>query len=245
MRRSGIRRIRTTSNGSGKSSGDLKRFLIISAALVVAIIAYTTISTWNMEMTLRQRLLKVAYPVFTALGRLTGAHAETRMNEHGSKPRMPVYEIPITMNDGSVKTLSEFEGKKIMIVNTASDCGYTRQFDDLQKLYEQEAGKLVIIGFPSNDFKEQEKGSDAEIEAYCRRNYGVTFPLAQKSKVSKGEGQHAIYQWLSSKEKNGWNSKSPSWNFSKYLIDEQGTLTHYFDPAVDPGGKEIMTAIQR
>jgi glutathione peroxidase len=245
MRHFGILRIRTTLNGSGKYSGDLKRLLIISATLIVAIITYTIISTWNMEMTLRQRLLKVAYPVFTALGRLTGSHSETRVNEHGSKPATPVSEIPITMNDGSVKTLSEFAGKKILIVNTASDCGYTRQFDDLQKLYEKEADKLVIIGFPSNDFKEQEKGSDAEIEAYCRRNYGVTFPLAQKSKVSRGEGQHAVYQWLSSKDKNGWNSKAPSWNFSKYLVNEQGVLTHYFDPAVDPGGKEIAAAIQK
>ncbi|HSF45054.1 MAG TPA: glutathione peroxidase [Chitinophagaceae bacterium] len=222
----------------------MRKLVIISSVLIVAIIIYTTISTWNMEMTFRQKLLRSVYPVFTALGRLTGAHAETRINEHKAKPGTPVFDIPVIMNDGSVKKLSEFAGKKIMIVNTASDCGYTRQFDDLQKLYEQESGKLVIIGFPSNDFKEQEKGSDAEIEAYCRRNYGVTFPLAQKSKVSKGEGQHAIYQWLSSKEKNGWNSKSPSWNFSKYLINEQGVLTHYFDPAVDPVGKEILKAIQ-
>lgn len=197
-----------------------------------------------MEMTLRQRLLKAAYPAFTAFSRLTGAHSDVRMNEKRVVPPSSLYDIPVTMNDGSVKNLSEFKGRKILIVNTASDCGYTRQFDDLQQLYEKENGRLVIIGFPANDFKEQEKGTDAEIEAYCRRNYGVTFPLAQKSKVSKGEGQHPVYQWLSSKERNGWNSKAPSWNFSKYLVNEEGVLTHYFDPAVDPNGAEVLKAIQ-
>jgi glutathione peroxidase len=197
-----------------------------------------------MEMSFRQKILKAAYPVFTALNRLTGAHARVLINEHGVEPRSSISDIPIVMNDGSTKKLGDFSGRKIMIVNTASDCGYTHQFDDLQKLYESAGDKLVIIGFPSNDFKEQEKGSDAEIEAFCRINYGVSFPLAKKSQVRKGQGQHPLYQWLSSKEKNGWNSKSPSWNFSKYLINEKGLLTHYFDPAVDPTGSEVMKAIQ-
>jgi glutathione peroxidase len=197
-----------------------------------------------MEMSFRQKILKTAYPVFTALNRLTGAHAQVRTNMQGAEPLSPVFQIPLVMNDGSTKTLADFSGKKILIVNTASDCGYTHQFDDLQKLYEASRDKLVIIGFPSNEFKEQEKGTDSEIEAYCRVNYGVTFPLAQKSQVRKGAGQHPIYQWLSSKEQNGWNSKSPSWNFSKYLINEKGVLTHYFDPAVDPSGSEVMNAIQ-
>ena len=222
----------------------MKKILFISAALIVALILYITLSNLNMEMSFRQKILKAAYPVFTALNRLTGAHAQIRTNEHGTEPLSPVLQIPVVMNDGSTKTLADFYGKKIMIVNTASDCGYTHQFDDLQKLYETMGNKLIIIGFPSNDFKEQEKGTDSEIESYCRRNYGVTFPLAQKSQVKKGSGQHPIYQWLSSKDQNGWNSKSPSWNFSKYLINEKGVLTHYFDPAVDPSGSEVMNAIQ-
>ncbi|HLO83137.1 MAG TPA: glutathione peroxidase [Chitinophagaceae bacterium] len=197
-----------------------------------------------MEMTFRQKLLKSVYPVFTALNRMTGAHAAVITNSKAKQPQTSIFDIPIVMNNGSTKTLAEYRGKKIMIVNTASDCGYTNQFDDLQRLYESEKDKLVIIGFPSNDFKEQEKGTDAEIESFCRLNYGVTFPLVQKSQVKKGAGQHPIYQWLTSKEKNGWNSKGPSWNFSKYLIDENGVLRYYFDPAVDPSGEKILKAIQ-
>jgi glutathione peroxidase len=226
MHHYGIRHIRIISDGSENFSGRLKRSLLISVASIIVFILYITLSNWNMEMSFRQKILKAAYPVFTALNRLTGAHAQVRFNEKGIEPQNPVFQIPIVMNDGSTRTLADFSGKKIMIVNTASDCGYTHQFDDLQKLYEASGGKLVIIGFPSNDFKEQEKGTDSEIEAYCRRNYGVTFPLAQKSQVRKGAGQHPIYQWLSSRELNGWNSKSPSWNFSKYLINEKGVLTH-------------------
>ncbi|HEX5668077.1 MAG TPA: glutathione peroxidase [Chitinophagaceae bacterium] len=222
----------------------MKKLLLISGAFIIVFILYITLSNWNMEMSFRQKILKAAYPVFTALNRLTGAHAQVRTNEQGTQPLSPVFQIPIVMNDGSTKTLADFSGRKIMIVNTASDCGYTHQFDDLQKLYEASGERLVIIGFPSNDFKEQEKGTDSEIEAFCRMNYGVTFPLARKSQVRKGAGQHPIYQWLSSKEQNGWNSKSPSWNFSKYLINEKGVLTHYFDPAVDPTGSEVMNAIQ-
>lgn len=223
----------------------MKNILLVLLALILCLITYITISSWNMEMTIRQKILKAAYPAFTAFNRLIGAHAQVRINERKIAPHTPVYEIAITMNNGQVRTLAEFTGKKILIVNTASDCGYTRQFDDLQRLHEREKENLVIIGFPSNDFKEQEKGTDADIEAYCRINYGVSFPLAQKSIVSKGAGQHPLYQWLSSKEKNGWNSKAPSWNFSKYLINEQGMLTHYFDPAIDPCGDEILKAIQQ
>jgi glutathione peroxidase len=240
----GTRHTGIISSGSGKSSDSLKKLLLISAMLIFVFISYIAISNRNMEMTFRQKILKAVYPVFTAFNRLSGSFTQVRSNEDAVKPNSSVFEIPIVMNDGSTITLAVFAGKKIMIVNTASDCGYTHQFDDLQKLYESAGGKLVIIGFPSNDFKEQEKGSDAEIESFCRRNYGVSFPLARKSGVRKGEGQHLVYQWLSSKEQNGWNSKSPTWNFSKYLINEKGILTHYFDPAVDPSGSEVKKAIQ-
>jgi glutathione peroxidase len=244
MRLYGILPIRITLSGSGKFSDSLKKLLLIFIALVAGFLLYIFLINRNMEMTFRQKLLKSVYPVFTALNRMTGAHAAVIANSNGKQPLASIFDIPIIMNNGSTKTLAEYRGKKIMIVNTASDCGYTHQFDDLQQLYEREKDKLVIIGFPSNDFKEQEKGTDAEIENFCRMNYGVTFPLVQKSQVRKGAGQHPIYQWLTSKEKNGWNSKAPSWNFSKYLINENGVLTHYFDPAVDPSGEKIMKAIQ-
>ena len=149
------------------------------------------------------------------------------------------------MNNGDSIPLSNYKGKKLLIVNTASDCGYTDQYDNLQKLYEENKEKLVIIGFPANDFKEQEKGTDEDIEKFCRLNYGVTFPLAKKSSVIPGPEQNPIFQWLTDKNKNGWTSKKPSWNFSKYLINEEGVLVNYFDPSISPTGKEVMDAIKK
>ena len=129
-----------------------------------------------------------------------------------------------------------------MIVNTASNCGYTNQYAELQKLYEHSREDLTIIAFPANDFKEQEKGSNEEIAQFCKINYGVSFPLAKKSSVVKGANQNKVFEWLTHKELNGWNDKQPSWNFSKYLIDEEGNLTHYFDPAVSPLSEQVVRA---
>jgi glutathione peroxidase len=131
------------------------------------------------------------------------------------------------------------------LVNTASNCGYTNQYEELQQLYEQYNNRLVILGFPSNDFKEQEKGNDDEIARFCKINYGVTFPLMKKSVVIKGAGQNPVFQWLSDAAQNGWNTKTPSWNFSKYLVNESGMLTHYFDPAISPLSKEVLAAINK
>lgn len=130
-----------------------------------------------------------------------------------------------------------------MIVNTASNCGYTNQYAELQNLYEHFKEKLIIIAFPANDFKEQEKGSNEEIAQFCQMNYGITFPLAKKSKVLKSADQNKVFEWLTHKELNGWNEQEPTWNFSKYLIDEKGHLTHYFDPAVSPLSKEVKAIV--
>jgi glutathione peroxidase len=102
-----------------------------------------------------------------------------------------------------------------------------------------------VIGFPANDFKEQEKGNDHDIAAFCKINYGVTFPLAAKSSVVRGKQQNEIFKWLSDKKLNGWNDQQPTWNFSKYLVDENGVLTNYFDPAVSPASEEIKNAINQ
>ena len=115
----------------------------------------------------------------------------------------------------------------------------------LQKLYETNKDKLVVIGFPANDFKEQEKGTDNEIAAFCKKNYGISFPLAAKSSVIKGEQQNEIFKWLSDKKLNGWNDQQPTWNFSKYLVNENGVLINYFDPAVSPASDEIKNAISK
>jgi glutathione peroxidase len=151
----------------------------------------------------------------------------------------------VPLNNGKTLPLQELKGKKLLLVNTASDCGYTPQYSELQQLQERFRDTLQVIGFPANDFKEQEKGSDAAIAQFCHVNFGVTFPLAKKSSVVKGPHQHPVYRWLTEREQNGWNDKAPGWNFSKYLVDEQGLLTHYFDPSVAPLGTEIIQAVEQ
>lgn len=129
--------------------------------------------------------MKAIYPVVTSIGRLFGKNADIIENKSRIKPAQSIYSVNIETNDGSTTTLDAFKGKKILLVNTASDCGYTGQFDGLQALHEKRSNDLVIIGFPANDFKEQEKGTDEEIGAFCRKNYGVSFLLAKKGVVIK------------------------------------------------------------
>ena len=196
-------------------------------------------------MTLRQRVLKLIYPIFTWLGRITGRRNKVFYNSSPLQPPQSLYDLSIEMNNGQSVPLSNYKGKKILFVNTASDCGYTDQYNELQKLYDGNKDKLVVIGFPANDFKEQEKGTDVEIAQFCKINYGVTFPLAKKSSVKAGSLQNPIFQWLTDKNKNGWTNKKPSWNFSKYLVNENGVLVNYFDPSISPTGKEVTDAINK
>lgn len=196
-------------------------------------------------MTLRQKILKLVYPLVTRVGRMIGRRSKVYSNESPEAPPQSLYDLSFELNNGKFVLLSDYKGKKILFVNTASDCGYTDQYDQLQKLYEANKGKLVIIGFPANDFKEQEKGTDEEIAQFCRINYGVTFPLAKKSTVITGPQQNPVFQWLTDKRKNGWTNKKPSWNFSKYLVNETGVLINYFDPAISPESKEVIEAINK
>ncbi|MDF2190767.1 glutathione peroxidase [Paraflavitalea sp. CAU 1676] len=166
-------------------------------------------------------------------------------NEFGTSAPQSVYDLSVTLNSGNALPLSNFRGRKILLVNTASDCGYTNQYADLQKLHEQFGDKLVIIGFPANDFQEQEKGSDEEIASFCQVNFGVNFPLAKKSIVVKGADQNPVFAWLTHKTQNGWNEQAPSWNFSKYLVNERGILTHYFDPSISPLSSVVTSAITK
>lgn len=123
----------------------------------------------------------------------------------------------------------------MLIVNTASDCGYTAQLASLEDIHRTHQDQLVVIGFPSNDFREQEKGSEKEIEAFCMVNYGVSFLLSKKMMVRKAEAQDPLFSWLSNASLNGWNNTAPSWNFSKYLVDPDGNLIAYADAAIEPG----------
>jgi glutathione peroxidase len=197
------------------------------------------------NMTIRQRVLKAVYPAFTWFGRVTGKNSKVFTNDSLLAPSKSLYDLSYTLNNGQTIPLSSYKGKKLLLVNTASNCGYTDQYDQLQKLYEENKDKLIVIGFPANDFKEQEKGSDEEIAQFCKLNFGVTFPLAKKSSVKAGPEQNPVFQWLTDKAKNGWTNKKPTWNFSKYLVNENGVLVNYFDPSISPTGKEVTDAINK
>lgn len=160
-----------------------------------------------------------------------------------SKPSKPIYEFKMEALDHSEVDFAQFKGKKILLVNVASECGFTPQYEKLQKLHEQYGHKVTVIGFPANNFGGQEPGSDEEIGAFCKKNYGVTFLMMSKISV-KGPDMAPLYKWLSDKSLNGWNDKSPSWNFCKYLVNEKGELLNFFGSSVDPLGKEIIHAIE-
>jgi glutathione peroxidase len=149
------------------------------------------------------------------------------------------YDLTIKSLDGKTEiSMSQFKGKKVLCVNVASKCGYTPQYEGLEKLYENNKEKLVIIGFPCNQFLYQESGSPEEIATFCKKNYGVTFPLTEKIDV-KGKGQHTVYQWLTNKETNGVKDVEVKWNFGKFLIDENGKFVEYFPSKTEPLSEEI------
>ena len=154
-----------------------------------------------------------------------------------------IHSFTVKSIDGKDIKMSSFKGKKILIVNTASKCGYTPQYESLEKVYEQYKDKLVIIGFPCNQFGGQEPGSNEEIVEFCKKNYGVTFPLADKVDV-KGTNTAAIYQWLTQKSKNGVLDASISWNFNKFLLDENGKMIAYYPSNVKPDSEAILSNLK-
>ncbi len=223
----------------------LKRFLLVLFILIAAFAVYVEIVNRNSKnMTYRQKVLKAVYPALMWLTRITGKNSKQLAHEK-VQPPVSFYQLSALANNGDSISFEKFRGKKVLLVNTASDCGYTNQYADLQELSEAYPEKLLVIGFPANDFKEQEKGTDEEIASFCKVNYGVKFPIMKKAVVIAQSGQHPVYQWLTDSAKNGWNSKAPSWNFSKYLVNEEGVLTHYFDPSVSPTSKAVKDAIQQ
>ena len=144
--------------------------------------------------------------------------------------------------NGKTITFDQFKGKYILIVNTASKCGFADQYGQLQKLYEIYKEKLVICAFPSNNFLWQEPLSNEGIKKFCANNYGITFLVFEKISV-KGEKKHPVYKWLSNKELNGYIDKEPSWNFCKYLVDSKGKLLCYFGSSVEPLSSQITTIL--
>jgi len=152
------------------------------------------------------------------------------------------YDIEAISIDGDTISMNEYKNKNIMIVNVASKCGFTSQYSALQELYTLYDSTLIILGFPSNNFFWQEPGDNNEIKLFCHRNYGVTFPMFQKIHV-KGKKIHPIYDWLSSKEKNGWNDIGPKWNFYKYFLNDKGELINYFPSDISPMDSLIIKLI--
>jgi glutathione peroxidase len=164
-----------------------------------------------------------------------------------TKPAVPgqsqtIYDFKVESLTGGTIDFAAFKGKKILIVNTASKCGFTPQYEDLEALYKKYQDRLVIVGFPANNFFSQEPGSNENIEAFCKKNYGVTFPMAAKISV-KGNNIAPIYKWLCNKTENGVMNAKVSWNFNKFLIDENGKLIGHFKSKVKPMSEEIMSKL--
>ena len=149
-----------------------------------------------------------------------------------------IHTFKVEALDGTTINFADFKGKKILIVNTASECGYTPQYKELEALYQKFKDKLVIVGFPANNFGGQEPGTNTEIKAFCQQNYGVTFPMAAKISV-KGDDAAPIYQWLCTKSQNGLIDAEIKWNFNKFLLDENGNMIAYFPSKVTPMSEQI------
>ncbi|AKK74296.1 glutathione peroxidase [Chryseobacterium sp. P1-3] len=149
-----------------------------------------------------------------------------------------IYDFKVESLDGKEINFADFKGKKILIVNTASECGFTPQYADLEKVYEQYKDKLVVVGFPANNFGGQEPGTNTEIGAFCQKNYGVTFPMAAKVSV-KGDDMAPIFKYLTEQELNGVKNTTILWNFTKFLIDENGKLIDTYVSTTKPTSEAI------
>lgn len=212
--------------------------------MVLIVISTTFILIKPKDMSLRQSVLKLLYPVIMLVGKLFPSKNAVLINTNSISPMHLLYHLSAVTTTGDTVSFSQFKGKKIMIVNTASDCGYTGQYEELEKLYQQNKDKLILIAFPANDFKEQEKADDKSIAQFCKKNYGISFLLMRKVHVIKDSTQDAVFKWLSHAEENGWCNQAPTWNFCKYVIDEKGTLTHFFANTISPLDKKVIQAIK-
>jgi len=183
-------------------------------------------------MSIISKIITAAYPLQMKLSKLTGMGI--RILENKKKVAAPenFFTLSAVLNNGEKISFEKYANKKVLIVNLASQCGFTPQYKELEKLYKQNKN-LEILGFPSNNFGSQEPGTDDEIGQFCKINFGVTFPIFKKDNV-KGSAKQTVYKWLTEKSKNGWNELEPQWNFYKYLIDEQGNLEKVFSSSVSP-----------
>ena len=167
---------------------------------------------------------------------------EYNSNNIKTKP-MPIYDITINDIEGKEINLNDFKGKYVLFVNVASNCGFTRQYKDLQTLYDKYKDELVVVGVPCNQFGGQEPGDEEQISIFCSEKYNVTFPMTEKIAV-RGSNQHPLYKWLTSKDLNGRKNSSVKWNFQKYLVDKDGNLIDYWYSLTNPTSSKITNYIR-
>lgn len=174
-----------------------------------------------------------------AVLRMTGMSFED-VSSNQEMEKMTLHQFTVNTLGGETYPMSQLKGKKVLVVNTASECGLTPQYEQLQELYDLFGGDdFEIIGFPCNDFGAQEPGTAAEIQSFCQKNYGVTFPMMEKVHV-QGSDKHDVYHWLTEQNKNGLGDFEVKWNFHKFLIDEDGNLVKVMDPQTLPIDEEII-----
>lgn len=147
-----------------------------------------------------------------------------------------IYNLKVEGIDGSEINFEDFKGKKLMLVNVASECGFTPQYQQLEELYKEFKDKLTVVGIPANNFGGQEPGTNAEIKAFCTLNYDISFPMTAKVDIN----EHPLYQWLTQKSLNGKLDSTVNWNFQKYLIDEKGQLITFYPSSIDPADEKIL-----
>ena len=217
---------------------------MIKIAIALGVLVSATLLMKKQGMSYRQSILKTIYPAIMWSGKAAGKK-QIQFNKDNKTPIVTFYSLTTKDINGKDFNFASLRGKKVLIVNTASDCGFTGQYEGLEKLQEKYAESLVVVGFPANDFKEQETKDNESIAAFCKKNYGVSFPLMAKSIVIKKNEQNEIFKWLSNTAMNGWNKQEPAWNFCKYLVNEEGTLTHYFPMTVDPLDASVIEAIEK
>ena len=184
-----------------------------------------------------ETLISASYPLRMKVSELTGIGISVFKNTRNVKAPVNFYDLKMNLSVGYEISFERYREKKLLIVNVASKCGYTPQYTSLEKLYKSESN-LEILGFPSNDFGNQEPGEDKEIADFCELNFGVSFPLFQKSHV-KGKYKNPVFDWLTDKTKNGWNDLEPNWNFYKYLVNEEGDLISVASSSVEPAAIEL------
>jgi len=221
-----------------------KKNVMIKIAIALGVLVSATLLMKKTGMSYRQSILKTMYPAIMWAGKAAGKK-QIQINTSNSTPLVSFYSLQCKDINGKDFDFATLKGKKVLIVNTASDCGFTGQYEALEKLSNLYIDKLVVIGFPSNDFKEQETGGNENIAAFCKKNYGVSFPIMEKSIVLKKNHQNEVHKWLSDMTINGWCHQEPAWNFCKYLINENGVLTHYFPMTVDPLDPAVLEAIAK